>query len=250
MRAPGRLIPLLAAGVLLAACGGGTSGPVTTGAEPPPPPTGENTVTISPFGTSGADADATTAAAAEPIFPAETPSGVLDLATQHPDGRVTYAIVQDGAQGELTIARLGGSAMVAITTAAGTTRVGVDVDGPAITWVCTSQAGDDPACATDDPGGAGAKALAAAAALVGEERVRELVAAASAASDANVAVRTQADGVDASCVTGSGAGGSTVICVSPSGFVTDAEGGGLIARAVSVSPDVAQADVEPPAPTS
>ena len=61
-------------------------------------------------------------------FPAETPSGVLDLAGQHPDGRVTYAILHDGSQGEMTIARLGPKAMIAITTDAGTTRVGVDAD--------------------------------------------------------------------------------------------------------------------------
>ena len=247
MRAPGRFLPLVAAGLALAGCGGAASGPNTTGAEPPPPATGANTVTVSPFGSATQEAATTTAAA---VFPAETPSGVLDLAAQHPDGRVTYAILHDGSQGELTITRLGPAAAVAITTDAGTTRVGVDVEGPAITWVCTSATGEDPTCQRDDAGGAGAKALATAAALVGEDRTRQLVAAASATSDANVAVRTQANQVDASCVTGSGASGALVLCVSPSGFITDAEGDGQIARAISVTPDVAKADLQPPAPTS
>lgn len=248
MRAPGRLLPLAAAALALVGCGGATSGPNTTGAAPPPPPTGANTVTVSPFGSATQDDAPTTAAVA--VFPAETPSGVLDLAAQHPDGRVTYAIVHEGSQGELTVTRLGTAATVAVTTDAGTTRVGVDIDGPSIRWVCTAAVGEDPACYRDDAGGAGAKALATAAALVGEDRVRQLVAAASATSDANVAVRTQANQVDASCVSGSGAAGALVLCVSPSGFVTDAEGDGQIARAISVTPDVAQSDLDPPAPTS
>jgi hypothetical protein len=239
----GRLLLLIVAACALAACGEATSGPNTDGAAPPPPATGANTVTISPFGGSST---ATETAAAEPVFPAETPSGVLDLAAQHPDGIVTYAILHEGAQGEMTIARLGGQALVAITTGTGTTKVGVDVEGPAITWVCTTPTGEDPTCTDKDEGGRGADALATAAALVGEDRVRELVAAASATSDANVVVRTQAQ-VDASCVTGTNATGGLAICISPSGFVTDAEGGGAIARAIAVSPDVTDADLAQPA---
>ena len=96
------------------------------------------------------------------------------------------------------------------------------------------------------PRSKGANALVTAASLIGTDRVRELVAAASATTNANVAVRTQA-AVDASCVTGTNATGPLAICVSPSGFVTDAEGGGTIARALSVSPDVTPDDVAQPA---
>ena len=113
----GRLLPLLAIAAVLAACGGATAGPQTQSAAPPPPPTGANAVTISPFdaGTDTAAGATTAANATQAIFPAETPSGVLALAAQHPNGQVVYATVVGGTQGELTLARLGDKALVAVT---------------------------------------------------------------------------------------------------------------------------------------
>ena len=231
----------------LAACGGGASGPNTQGAAPPPPATGANTVTISPLdGAGGTTAQA--AASGGAAFPASSASGVLDLAAQHPDGRVTYATVVDGAQGVLTVTRLGPRGVVGVDDGAADTRVGVEVATGSIAWVCVAPAGSAFACsAKDDAAGHGAKALATAARLLGDERLRQLAAAAGAASDAGVGVRTQADGVDASCVSGSGASGVHLLCVSPSGYVTAAEGDGLIARASGVEKAVAAADVARPA---
>lgn len=244
MRAGGRLLPLIAAGAILAACGGGTSGPNTLSAAPPPPATGANTVTISPFG--GSTGATTSGGGGQAVFPAETPTGVLDLAAQHPDGRVRYATALDGAQGEMTIARLGDRAAIAVTDGAETIRVGIDLRADAIAWVCSEPADGAPTCAKRDASHRGADALAFAARLIGDERLREITASAAAASDAAVEVRRQANGVDASCVSGSGAGGAYLVCVSPSGFVTDAEGDGAIARALRVEATVSAADVAEP----
>ena len=124
----GRLLPLLALSALLVACGGATSTTTTHSAAPAPPATGSNAVTISPF---DAGTGETTAAAetspSKPAFPAPTPSGVLALAAQHPNGRVVYATVLNGSQGELTLARLGDKGLVAVTGDAGTTRVGLNL---------------------------------------------------------------------------------------------------------------------------
>ena len=245
MRAGGRLLPLVAAALLLGACGGGSSGPNTSAAEPPPPPTGANTVTISPLG--GGSGSSTAASGGAAVFPAETPSGVLDLAAQHPDGRVRYATIVDGGQGELAVARLGSRAAIAVSDDAATTRVGLDLDRDAIAWVCFAPAAGDQTCSKSDAEHRGADALALAAQLIGDERIRQIAASASAAADATVEVRRQANGVDASCVSGSGASGAYLLCVSPSGFVTDAEGDGAIARALHVDPTVAAADVAQPA---
>lgn len=58
--------------------------------------------------------------------------------------------------------------------------------------------------------------------------------------------RVRAQGVDASCLAGTVDGGNLLVCVSPSGFVTDTEEGPTRATAVEVTPDVNPADLEPP----
>ncbi len=237
-----RLLPLLAVAAALAACGGSTaSEPQTQSVAPAPPPTGANAVTISPFdaGTGTSEAAPADAGSAQAIFPAETPSGVLALAAQHPDGRVVYATIIDGTQGELTLARLGDKALVVVTGDRGTTRVGVNLTTSAITWVCVTQGADTPTCAKKDSDRKGAIALATAAQLVGEDTARQIAAKVAAASDGGLQVQTRANQVDASCLTGTEpSGGRLMVCVSPSGFVTDTEQDGTIARADVVSPDV------------
>ena len=241
----GRLLPILALAGVLAACGGSSATP-TAGTAPAPPPTGADAVTISPF---EADGDGSAAAAAEPveaIFPAETPAGVLALAAQHPNGRITYATILDGVQGELTLVRQGERGMIALTRDTGTVRVGVDLARSSMLWVCVSESGGEPVCRDRDFKGNGADALAAAALLIGEDRVRQIASRVAAADDGNLAVQTRANGVDASCLSGSDAdAGRLLACVSPSGFVTDTEEGGTIARASQVSPDVDPQELTP-----
>lgn len=236
-----RLVPLLLVAAVLAACGGSTAGPQTQSAAPAPPPTGANAVTISPFdGGTGTDAGATTAASAsQPVFPAETPSGVLALAAQHPNGEVVYATIVGGTQGELTLARLGDKGLVAVTGDSGTTRVGVNLANSSITWVCVTQGADTPTCSRKDVDRSGAIALATAAQLVGEDTARQIAAKVAAASDGGLQVQTRANQIDASCLTGTEpSGGNLMVCVSPSGFITDTEQNGTIARASTVTPDV------------
>ena len=195
----GRLLPLLAVAAVLAACGGATAGPQTQSAAPPPPPTGANAVTISPFdaGTDTAAGATTAANATQAIFPAETPSGVLALAAQHPNGQVVYATVVGGTQGELTLARLGDKALVAVTGDSGTTRVGVNLATSAITWVCVTQGADTPTCKKQDFDRNGATALATAAQLVGEDTARQIAAKVAAASDGGLQVQTRANLLEA-----------------------------------------------------
>ncbi len=249
MPVPGRLLPLLALAALLAACGGATSAAPTQSGAPAPPATGANAVTISPF---DAGTGETTAAAdtsqSKPAFPAPTPSGVLALAAQHPNGRVVYATVLNGSQGELTLARLGDKGLVAVTGDAGTTRVGLNLADSSIAWVCVTQGADTPTCKKRDFKGYGAAALAAAAQLVGEDTARQIAAKVAAASDGGLQVQTRANQIDASCLTGTEASGSSLmVCVSPSGFITDTEQNGAIARASTVSPDVSQKELAPSA---
>ena len=244
-----RLLPLLPLALLLAACGGATSaGPQTQSAEPAPPPTGANAVTISPFAAESGETTSADDGAAQAIFPAETPSGVLALAAQHPNGQVVYATIVDGTQGEPTLARLDDKALVALTGDTGTTRVGVNLSTSKITWVCVTQGADTPTCAKKDIDRKGAIALATAAQLVGEDTARQIAAKVAAASDGGLQVQTRADQVDASCLTGTEpSGGNLMVCVSPSGFITDTEQNGMIARASTVTPDVDPAVLSPDA---
>lgn len=245
MLARGRLLPILIAAAALAACGGSTAGPQTQSAEPAPPPTGANAVTVSPFD-AGTGATTSADAAATPAFPAETPAGVLALAAQHPNGRVVYATLLDGTQGEMTLARQGDRALVAITRDTGTVRVGVNLADSSISWVCVTQGADAPTCRKRDFGNHGADALATAALLVGEDRVRQIASRIATTSDARLEVQTRANQVDASCLTGTDASaGNLLVCVSPSGFVTDTQEGSTIARAARVSPDVDPQELVP-----
>ncbi|MGI9186490.1 MAG: hypothetical protein ACR2J9_03040 [Gaiellales bacterium] len=234
-----RLLPLLALTAVLAACGGSASAPPTQSVDPPPPPTGANAVTISPFEAETGQTTSADSGTAQAVFPAETPSGVLALAAQHPDGQVVYATIVDGTQGELMLARLGDKALVAVTGDSGTTRVGVNLATSSITWVCVTQGADTPTCKKQDFDRNGAIALATAAQLVGEDTARQIAAKVAAASDGGLQVQTRANQVDASCLTGTEAsGGNLMVCVSPSGFITDTEQNGTIARASTVTPDV------------
>jgi hypothetical protein len=234
-----RLAPLLLVSAVLAACGGSIPAPQTQSIEPAPPATGANAVTISPFETTGGETTSADAGTAQAVFPAESPSGVLALAAQHPDGQVVYATVVDGTQGELTLARLGNKALVAVTGDSGTTRVGVNLATSSITWVCVTQGADTPTCSRQDVDRRGATALATAAQLVGEDTARQIAAKVAAASDGGLQVQTRANQIDASCLTGTEpSGGNLMVCVSPSGFITDTEQNGAIARAGTVTPDV------------
>ena len=241
-----RLLPLLALAAVLAACGGATADPQTQSVVPAPPPTGANAVTISPFEASSGETTSADSGGAQAIFPAETPSGVLALAAQHPNGQVVYATIVNGTQGELTLARLGDKALVAVTGDTGTTRVGVNLANSSITWVCVTQGADTPTCKKKDFDRNGATALATAAQLVGEDTARQIAAKVAAASDGGLQVQTRANQIDASCLTGTEPSGSNLmVCVSPSGFITDTEQNGTIARASTVTPDVDPTTLNP-----
>ena len=231
---------------MMAGCGeSGTPGQTATIA-PPPPATGANAVTISPFDTTGGDTTSTDVTNGQPIFPAPDPRGVLTLAAQHPDGRIVYATVLDGTQGEMIIARLGNSGLIATTRDAKTVRVGIDLTDSSIVWVCVTTGADTPKCRTHDFESEGANALASAALLVGEDRVRQIAARVAGTSDGTLEVQTRANKVDASCLRGTDTGvGNLLICVSPSGFVTDAQEGATIARASEVSPTVDPDELNP-----
>ncbi len=239
------LVPLLAVAVL-AGCGGSGATPQTATVQPPPPPTGANAVTISPFDSTGTGTTSTDATSGQPIFPAPDPRGVLALAAQHPDGRIVYATVLDGTQGEMIIARLGNSGLVATTRDTKTVRVGIDLTDSSIVWVCVTTGADTPKCRNHDIDSQGANALASAALLVGEDHVRQITARVASTSNGTLDVQTRANKVDASCLHGTDAGvGNLLVCVSPSGFVTDTEMGTTIARASEVTPTVDPAELNP-----
>lgn len=229
---------------LLAGCGGAGMDPVpVSNPDPPPPPTGENAVTISALDEPGAEGDP------EPgdvVFPAETPEDILALAAQHPDGRVVYATTLDGVDGFLSITRGAGQGVVAYAQDGRTTRVGVDLENATITWTCSETEGVAPDCADGDVDQRGAIALATAALLVGEDRVRQLVGRLTGNTSAQLGDESRA-GVDASCLTGTVEDiGRLAVCVSPSGFLTDAVEGATSAIAVEVRNTVETADLARP----
>lgn len=250
---PVRRVTLLAGLALLvtlasAACGGGDTAPPASSVAPPPPATGANAVTVSPFDGEGATTgDDEPASPTEAVFPAPDPQGLLSLAALHPDGKVVYATLLDGARGELTVIRQGGVGVVEVTRETSTVRVGVRLDDASITWVCVTEAAEETRCRQRDIDDLGSSALATAALLVGEDRVRQIAARASEAADVNLEVEGRAGGVvDASCLTGTSAGvGDLRVCVSPSGFVTDTEEGPTSATAMEVTPDVDPLELQP-----
>ena len=179
-------------------------------------------------------------------FPALDPQGVLALAAQRPDGRVRYEAVLDGTSQEIIITRLASRAAVTVTREGRTVRVGVNLDDASIRWTCVIEGVSTPRCRNRDFDNEGSNALAAAAILVGEDRLRQIVTRISGAADVTLEDRVRAQGVDASCLAGTVDGGNLLVCVSPSGFVTDTEEGPTRATAVEVTPDVNPADLEPP----
>lgn len=239
-----RLLVLAAAlAALVAGCGGDE--PVQTStAAPPPDPTGSNAQTISPFDTLGTAAPGVETGSV--AFPALDPQGVLALAAQRPDGRVRYEAVLDGTSQEIIITRLASRAAVTVTREGRTVRVGVNLDDASIRWTCVIEGVSTPRCRNRDFDNEGSNALAAAAILVGEDRLRQIVTRISGAADVTLEDRVRAQGVDASCLAGTVDGGNLLVCVSPSGFVTDTEEGPTRATAVEVTPDVNPADLEPP----
>ncbi len=240
------LMGLAVVAILVSACGGSSSTPPLTTATPPPPATGANVITISPFDESEKDSTATGGASTTPIFPAPDPAGMLALAALHPDGRIVYATVLDGTQGELTIARLGNSAMVATTRDSKTVRVGMDLTDSSITWVCVTEGADTPKCRNRDFKSEGSNALARAALLVGEDHVRQIASRITGTPDATLKVRLRANNIDASCLSGTqGGSGGLLICVSPSGFITDTKDGATIARASKVKTTFDPAELQP-----
>jgi hypothetical protein len=207
------LLPIVIAG-LLAACGGASSEPQTASVAPPPPATGENAVTVSPLEESTGTATDEGVDASAPVFPAESPSDVLALA--------------------------------AVTGDEATVRVGVNLVDSSIRWVCVSRPGDPATCKQRDFKSYGANALAVAAQLVGEDAARQIASRIANTSDGALAVQTRANAVDASCLTGTDADGSALmVCVSPSGFITDTQQSGTIAQADQVSPTVDPKELEP-----
>ncbi len=235
MRGPGRIATLALACLVVAGCGTTRTEPPDTAVEPPPPATGENAVTISPFEDPGDGRDEPV----EPsraVFPAEDPQGLLDLAAQHPDGKVAYETMLDGQAGELVVIRAGTAGVVAVSRDDRTVRVGVDLEEASILWVCVTEGAGEARCRNEDKDDAGSSALATAALLVGEDRVRQIATRVTAAPDANLEVEARAGGVDASCLTGTSPGiGDLRVCVSPSGFVTDTEEGPTRAVAYEVT---------------
>ena len=229
---------------LVAGCGGAGMDPVpVSNPDPPPPPTGETAITISALDEPGAEGEAEPG---ETVFPAEAPEDILALAAQHPDGRVVYATTLDGAEGYLSITRGAGKGVVAYAQDGRTTRVGVDLENATITWTCTESDGTTPDCADGDVDQRGAIALATAALLVGEDRVRQLVSRLTGNTSAQLGDESRA-GVDASCLTGTVEDiGRLAVCVSPSGFVTDAVEGSTGAIAVEVRNAIGAADLARP----
>jgi hypothetical protein len=235
------------AALLVAACGGGADDAVPASApEPPPPATGANAITVSPFDEpTSTDAEAE---AGDAEFPAEDPAGVLALAERHPDGEIVYQAALDGRPAVLAVVRSGQRGAIELTRDDRVVRVGVDLADATIRWTCVAEGGGEPSCADGDIGDAGSNALATAALLIGADRIRQIVTRIAAADDAYLEVEARAGGVDASCLTGSSEDGAEMrICVSPSGFVTDATDGALRATGVEVATDVDAAALERPA---
>jgi len=215
--------------------------------DPPPPPTGDNLVTISALDEPDAAADARPGNA---VFPATSPQEILALAAQHPDGRVVYATSIDGVSGFLSVTRGAGKGVVAYAQDGRTVRVGVDLDQAEIDWTCVEVDGRAPDCADGDTEKRGAAALATAALLTGEDRVRQLVSRLTGNTTANLGEEQRA-GVDASCLTGTVEEiGRLVVCVSPSGFLTDVAEGSTSALAVEVRTEIDPADLEKPTATT
>jgi hypothetical protein len=215
--------------------------------DPPPPPTGENLVTISALDEPDAAAPADPGSA---VFPATDPQEILALAAQHPNGRVVYATTIDGVAGFLSITRGAGKGVVAYAQDGRTVRVGVDLEEAEITWTCVETDGLTPDCADGDIDKRGAAALATAALLTGEDRIRQLVSRLTGNTTAQLGEEQRA-GVDASCLTGTVEEiGRLVVCVSPSGFLTDIAEGSTSALAVEVRTEIDPAELEKPTATT
>jgi hypothetical protein len=152
----------------------------------------------------------------------------------------------DGRAGELTVIRSGEAGVVAVSRDDRTVRVGIDLVEAAILWVCVTEGAEEARCRDEDRDDEGASALATAALLVGEDRVRQIATRVTAAPDANLEVEARAGGVDASCLTGTSPGiGDLRVCVSPSGFITDTEEGSTRATAYEVTEEVDPLELQP-----
>jgi hypothetical protein len=227
---------LLAAALMLIACGGGRATAPDTGGGPP--------LTAATAPTGGATGPSTTAG-----FPATTPAGVLQLASERPTGVARYHVTVHSASGSLSydleIASNGQRARLHQTQPTGEVWVGLNVATNAITYSCTADPGGTPSCKVGDPDGVGAQTAEAISRLLGNDVIQSTFGAAAAGAGATVGPDVQAD-TPVSCMAASGSGGDLRLCATADGHITELTDGGTRALATSVTSAVTTADLDPP----
>ncbi len=186
------------------------------------------------------------AAPPTPTFPASSALDVVALAGLRPSARVRYDVTTEAGRFALEVAQDGRRGRLHRQADDGETWVGVDVGGRSVTWVCEAASGEPPACRADDPDGVGARTLAEVGALLGNDAVRRTYSPAASLPGTGVGPDVQA-GVPVSCLAVTAEGRDLRLCASAEGIITQATAGTATARATAVSPDVQDADLEPPA---
>ncbi len=231
---PRSLLPaLLAVALTVAGCGDAdrtaTRGAAATG----------GTIATLPAETTGTGAERVP-------FPAERPSDVVALALQRPEAAVVYDVSAPAGAYTLEVAQGAGRGALHQKQKDGEVWVGLDVAGGSVSYVCSAEPGGEPTCREGDAGDRGARAAAAIASVVGAETIRTTFGRAAALPQTNVAVDTQA-GQQVSCLAVTDRGEDLRLCATAEGIITEITAGTTSVEARSVSTDVDDADLEPPA---
>lgn len=219
---------------MAAGCGGGTAtAPDTGGGSPLTIATAAQTATTRP----------------EQPFPAKTAAQVIQLASLRPPGVVRYRVTATTETGDVTydleMASNGQRARLHQMQASGEVWVGLNVSTGAVTYLCTAQPTQGPACTAGDPDGLGLETATAIARVFGNDVLQATFGAVAAAPGTAVATDTQAGAV-VSCLASSGPGGDVRLCANAGGQITELTAAGTKAIAIAVRPDAAPADLDPP----
>ncbi len=200
---------------------------------PPPEPTSTDARTVA-FTVPGETGE--TAAGDEAVFPATSPLEVIALAGARPDATALYDATDAEGSFQVEIARRGDRARVRVERDGSVTAVGIDASAGAIAFTCTGAQ-----CVDGDPDGAGARALASIAAVLGGEALRNTFGALVAlpADEVGVGQDTQA-GAEVSCTAGSANGQDLRLCVTREGVITELTDGPTRLVATQVARPVAQ----------
>jgi hypothetical protein len=225
--------------LVVVGCGGGTAAAPTVTA--PEPPVSTATVT--------GQAPTTTAERPALTFPATTPTEVLALAGQRPNGVAAYSVevagsdTTAGVSYTVELASDGTRARIHQLQPEGQTWIGLDLASNTVSFVCTAPTDQTLVCHDGDPDSEGARAAERISRVLGNDFVTNVFAPIAAQSTGVFVGNDNQAQVPVSCLA-SETGGR--LCVSRSGFITQISAAGVTALAQSVSTDVTTADLDPP----